>query len=182
MAKRAIRLNPHVPWYFGMLGRCSFVLGLHRESLVALRRSPPDSPATLLFFAMAHAMLGETPQVAKISCATEGRVSGLHPRTVHQHLSGHQSCRHYCYKRRRPLCGFVVTSFRIDSEGIPESSLRAQIPIRWHERPMSGCGATFTLRVLVTDRVAEFRPKRHSRCVKIGPSPLSNCNGEAQRG
>ncbi|CAN7482188.1 LuxR C-terminal-related transcriptional regulator [Mesorhizobium sp. LjNodule214] len=67
LAKRAIRLNPHTPWYFGMLGRCSFVLGLHRESLVALRQSAPDSPATLLFVAMAHAMLDETPQVAKIT-------------------------------------------------------------------------------------------------------------------
>src|SRR4029453_14064575 len=67
LAKRAIRLNPHTPWYFGMLGRCSFVLGLHRESLVALRQSAPDSPVTLLFVAMAHAMLDETPQVAKIT-------------------------------------------------------------------------------------------------------------------
>ena len=67
LAKRAIQLNPHTPWYFGMLGRCSFVLGLHRESLVALRQSAPDAPATLLFVAMAHAMLDETPQVAKIT-------------------------------------------------------------------------------------------------------------------
>jgi tetratricopeptide (TPR) repeat protein len=67
LAKRAIRLNPHTPWYCGMLGRCSFLLGLHRESLAALRQSAPDSPATLLFVAMAHAMLDEMPQVARIA-------------------------------------------------------------------------------------------------------------------
>ena len=67
LAKRAVRLNPHVPWYYGMLARCSYVQGLYRESLVALRQSAPDSPATLLFLAMAHAMLNETPQVARIN-------------------------------------------------------------------------------------------------------------------
>ncbi|WP_155923936.1 hypothetical protein [Mesorhizobium sp. L103C119B0] len=50
-----------------MLARCSYVLGFYRESLVALRQSAPDSPATLLFVAMAHAMLNETPQVARIN-------------------------------------------------------------------------------------------------------------------
>ena len=67
LAKRAVRLNPHVPWYYGMLARCSYVLGLYREALVALRQSAPDSPATLLFLAMTHAMLNETPQVARIN-------------------------------------------------------------------------------------------------------------------
>ena len=66
LAKRAIRLNPHVSWYYSMLGRSSFVVGLHRECLTAFSQAPADSPATLLFQAMAHAMLGETPQATKI--------------------------------------------------------------------------------------------------------------------
>jgi TolB-like protein/DNA-binding CsgD family transcriptional regulator len=67
LAKRAIHLNPHVPWYNGMLGRSSFITGLYRESLAALRQAPRDSPATLLFRAMAHAMLDEKPQAAVIA-------------------------------------------------------------------------------------------------------------------
>ena len=67
LAKRAIRLNPHVSWYYSMLGRSSFVIGLYKECLTALSQAPPDSPATLLFQAMAHAMLGETPQATKIA-------------------------------------------------------------------------------------------------------------------
>ena len=67
LAKRAIRLNPHTPWYYSMLGRSSFVVGLHRECLTAFSQAPADSPATLLFQAMAHAMLGETPQATKIA-------------------------------------------------------------------------------------------------------------------
>ena len=67
LANRAIRLNPHVSWYYSMLGRSSFVVGLHRECLTAFSQAPADSPATLLFQAMAHAMLGETPQATKIA-------------------------------------------------------------------------------------------------------------------
>lgn len=67
LAKRAIRLNPYVSWYYSMLGRSSFVVGLLRECLTAFSQAPPDSPATLLFQAMAHAMLGETPQAIKIA-------------------------------------------------------------------------------------------------------------------
>ncbi|WP_425287882.1 tetratricopeptide repeat protein, partial [Rhizobium ecuadorense] len=29
LATRAIRLNPNIPWYYGMLGRCCFVAGLY---------------------------------------------------------------------------------------------------------------------------------------------------------
>ncbi|RUW27771.1 adenylate cyclase [Mesorhizobium sp. M4B.F.Ca.ET.215.01.1.1] len=79
LAKRAIRLNPNVPWYFGMLGRCCFVLGLYRESLVGLRRSPSDSPATLLFFAMAHAMLGETLRATKIAARLKDEFPSFTP-------------------------------------------------------------------------------------------------------
>ena len=67
LAKRAIRINPHIPWYYGMLGRSCFVVGLHRECLTAFSQAPSDSPATLLFQGMAHAMLGETPQATKIA-------------------------------------------------------------------------------------------------------------------
>ena len=67
LARRAVRLNPHAPWYHGMVGRCSFVLGLYHECLIAFRQVPPESPATLLFLAMAHAMLGENAQAAKIT-------------------------------------------------------------------------------------------------------------------
>ncbi|WP_448146637.1 LuxR C-terminal-related transcriptional regulator [Labrys miyagiensis] len=67
LARRAIRLNPHVPWYFGMLGRSNFAAGYYREAVTALRQAPPDSPPTLLFLAMAHAMLDETAQSAKLA-------------------------------------------------------------------------------------------------------------------
>ena len=59
LANRAIRLNPHVPWYFGMLARCHFVLRHFGDCLVALQQAPPDSPATLLFTALSHAMLNQ---------------------------------------------------------------------------------------------------------------------------
>jgi TolB-like protein/DNA-binding CsgD family transcriptional regulator len=67
LAKRAIRLNPHSPWYYNMLGRCSFVVGRYRECLASFGQTPQESPATLLFVAMAHAMLDETPQAANIA-------------------------------------------------------------------------------------------------------------------
>ena len=85
LAKRAVRLNPHAPWYHGMLGRCSFVLGLYRECLVAFRQVPPESPATLLFVAMAHAMLGENAQATKITA----RLASEFPHfTVENFISG----------------------------------------------------------------------------------------------
>lgn len=62
LAKRAIRLNPHTAWYYTMLGRCSFVVGQYRESVTSFEQTPQDVPATLLFLAMAHAMLDETQQ------------------------------------------------------------------------------------------------------------------------
>jgi di/tricarboxylate transporter len=67
LAKRAVRLNPHASWYHGMVGRCCFVLGLHHECLAAFRQLPPESPSTLLFLAMAHAMLGENAQASEIT-------------------------------------------------------------------------------------------------------------------
>ena len=62
MAKRAIRLNPHTAWYHTMLGRCSFVVGQYRECVTSFGQTPREVPATLLFVAMAHAMLDETQQ------------------------------------------------------------------------------------------------------------------------
>ncbi|WP_246800656.1 LuxR C-terminal-related transcriptional regulator [Mesorhizobium amorphae] len=67
LARRAIRLNPHVSWYYSMLGRSTFVAGLYRECLAALAQAPPDSPATLLFLTMAHAMQGEMAQAARLA-------------------------------------------------------------------------------------------------------------------
>jgi TolB-like protein/DNA-binding CsgD family transcriptional regulator len=63
LAKKAVRYNPNVPWYLGMLARCSFVVGRYRECVDALHHAAPDSPATLLFLAMAYAMLDETSRV-----------------------------------------------------------------------------------------------------------------------
>jgi TolB-like protein/DNA-binding CsgD family transcriptional regulator len=77
LAKRAIGLNPHVPWYYSMLGRSSFVVGLHRECLTAFNQAPADSPATLLFQAMAHAMLGEIPQAKKLADRLEREFPNL---------------------------------------------------------------------------------------------------------
>jgi TolB-like protein/DNA-binding CsgD family transcriptional regulator len=67
LAKRAIRLNPHMPWYHAMLGRCSFVLGLYRECLEEFEQTPQESPATLLFVVMAHAMLNEMSHASKVT-------------------------------------------------------------------------------------------------------------------
>ncbi len=58
-ARRAIRINPHIPWYHIALGRCCFVLGRYEECLAALRDGKPEAPASLLFVAMAQAMLGQ---------------------------------------------------------------------------------------------------------------------------
>jgi hypothetical protein len=50
-----------------MLGRSGFVAGRHRECLAAFNQAPPDAPATLLFQAMAHAMLNEVSHATKIA-------------------------------------------------------------------------------------------------------------------
>ncbi|MBB3655037.1 TolB-like protein/class 3 adenylate cyclase [Rhizobium sp. BK650] len=65
LARRAIRLNPSIPWYYGMLGRCCFVAGLYKECIAALNKAPPQSPATLLFTAMAAAMLNREGDAAR---------------------------------------------------------------------------------------------------------------------
>jgi TolB-like protein/DNA-binding CsgD family transcriptional regulator len=67
LAKRAISLNPRNSCKYVMLGRCSFVVGRHRECLSALELGPTGSPITLLFRAMAHAMLGEVDAARKIA-------------------------------------------------------------------------------------------------------------------
>ena len=67
LARRAIQLNPQAAWYNSMLGRCSFVVGRYRECLAALDQIPRNAPATLLFLAMAHAMLDEGEQAAAAS-------------------------------------------------------------------------------------------------------------------
>jgi tetratricopeptide (TPR) repeat protein len=67
LAKRALSLNPRNSCKYIMLGRCSFVVGRHRECLSALELAPTGSPITLLFRAMAHAMLGEVDAARKIT-------------------------------------------------------------------------------------------------------------------
>jgi TolB-like protein len=63
LIQRALKLNPLAPpWYFGMSGRAHFVAGRYADSIAALRRGPSDSPATLLFLAMACAEYGSTEQ------------------------------------------------------------------------------------------------------------------------
>ena len=64
-ARRAVRINPHMPWYHSALGRCCFVLGQHEECLASLRDGRPEVPAILLFVAMAHAMLGNRSAAAE---------------------------------------------------------------------------------------------------------------------
>jgi hypothetical protein len=68
-----------------MLGRCSFVLGLYRECLGEFDQVPPESPATLLFLAMAHAMLDENAQAAKIASQLAGEFPLF---TVEKFISG----------------------------------------------------------------------------------------------
>jgi TolB-like protein/DNA-binding CsgD family transcriptional regulator len=64
LAKRAVRLNPYSSCNYAMLGRATFVVGRFEESLSALERAPAGSPTTLLFRAMAYAMLC-APRAAK---------------------------------------------------------------------------------------------------------------------
>ena len=73
LAKRAIRLNPHMPWYHTMLGRCSFVLGRVPGILGRVRPNPARITRTLVFLAMAHAMLDETAAGCKRRQPVEGR-------------------------------------------------------------------------------------------------------------
>ncbi|MER9419533.1 LuxR C-terminal-related transcriptional regulator [Mesorhizobium sp. M0306] len=78
LIQRALRLNPLASlWYFSMLGRTNFVVGRYRESVVAFQQSPPDSPATLLFQSMGHAMLDEVPQAAKIAARLASEFPGF---------------------------------------------------------------------------------------------------------
>ncbi|NEK34280.1 adenylate/guanylate cyclase domain-containing protein [Rhizobium leguminosarum] len=81
LARRAIRLNPSIPWYYGMLGRCCFVAGLYRECIGALNRAPPQSPATLLFMAMAAAMLNRDEEAARFVSRLEEPFSGFSAET-----------------------------------------------------------------------------------------------------
>jgi TolB-like protein/DNA-binding CsgD family transcriptional regulator len=63
LAERALRLNAQPPaWYYSQLGRALFAAGSYRRSMRAFRQSPPDAPATLLFLAVGHALLGEMRQ------------------------------------------------------------------------------------------------------------------------
>ncbi|RAZ84357.1 adenylate cyclase [Mesorhizobium hawassense] len=68
LIERAMRLNPLAPpWYFGMQGRVLFTVGRHKEAIIALRRSTPDSPNVLMFLALAHAAAGEDAEAAAIA-------------------------------------------------------------------------------------------------------------------
>ena len=82
LAKRAIRLNPHLPWYHAMLARCSFVLGLYRECLEEFGQTPQESPSTLAFVAMAHAMLDEMPQASKVTARLAAEFPGFNIETL----------------------------------------------------------------------------------------------------
>lgn len=50
-----------------MLGRCCFVSGQYKECLTAFHQAPAHSPATLLFQAMANAMIGDEAGASKIA-------------------------------------------------------------------------------------------------------------------
>ena len=67
LARRAIQLNPHVPWYYGMLGRCCFVAGLFKECLAALKRSSPQMPSNWMFQVLAHTMLDQPSEAKRIA-------------------------------------------------------------------------------------------------------------------
>jgi TolB-like protein/class 3 adenylate cyclase len=77
LAARAIRLNPNIPWYYGMLGRCCFVAGLYEECIAALNQAPPRSPATLLFMAMAAGMLNREEEAARFVSRLEEPFPGF---------------------------------------------------------------------------------------------------------
>ncbi|MCG5479112.1 MAG: tetratricopeptide repeat protein [Ensifer alkalisoli] len=68
LMERAMQLNPLAPpWYFAMQGRILFVAGRHMEAIAALQRSAPQSPDVLMFLALAHAAVGDTVEVAKVT-------------------------------------------------------------------------------------------------------------------
>lgn len=77
LSRRAIRLNPHIPWYYGMLGRCCFIAGFYRESVAALHHAPPQAPATLLFLSMAFAMLEQKSESARFSACLHDSAPGF---------------------------------------------------------------------------------------------------------
>ncbi|HEV7321882.1 MAG TPA: LuxR C-terminal-related transcriptional regulator [Ensifer sp.] len=67
LIERALSLNPlGPPWYYGMLARVLFVVGRYRECLSALEKSSQESPNTLMFQAMAHALSGEAKEATDV--------------------------------------------------------------------------------------------------------------------
>jgi TolB-like protein/DNA-binding CsgD family transcriptional regulator len=67
LAERAFRLNSQPPsWYYSQLGRALFAAGRYRQSLSAFRQSPQNSPGTLLFLTVGHALLGEIAQARAV--------------------------------------------------------------------------------------------------------------------
>ena len=67
LAERALRLNSQPPsWYYSQLGRALFAAGRYRESLSAFRQSPQNSPGTLLFLTVGHALLGDLAQAKAV--------------------------------------------------------------------------------------------------------------------
>lgn len=78
LGRRAMRLNPSAPvWYFSMLGRAEYVRGGYREAIAAMHRAPPDTAATLLFLAMAHAQLGEDGEAGQIAARLRTEFPGF---------------------------------------------------------------------------------------------------------
>lgn len=76
-ALRAVRLNPLIGWYHGMLGRSAFVLGMYDECLSAFQRTTADAPTTLFFLAMAHAMLDEEAEAREIARRLQTHFNGF---------------------------------------------------------------------------------------------------------
>ncbi len=67
LINRALSINALAPsWYFSMLGRVTFVIGNYQECIAAFRRAP-EMPSTLMFLAMAHAMLDEMGEAAALA-------------------------------------------------------------------------------------------------------------------
>jgi TolB-like protein len=72
LARQAIRLNPGAPpWYFGMLGRATYVAGETAECVAALHRAHRAAPNILLLEAMAQARLGEHAEATRILARLE---------------------------------------------------------------------------------------------------------------
>jgi len=67
LINRALSINALAPsWYLSMLGRVTFVTGRYQECIAAFRRAP-DMPSTLMFLAMAHAMLDKTDEAVMLT-------------------------------------------------------------------------------------------------------------------